>query len=83
MKAKAKTALECEEKAAIYARRKIEVVSAFGHIKSNRLFRRFLLRGLEMVHTKFGIVALAHNLLRKQSALDYTSKTVFTIPMKL
>ena len=64
MKAKAKTALECEEKAAIYARRKIEVESVFGHIKGNRSFRRFLLRGLEKVHTEFGIVALAHNLLK-------------------
>jgi hypothetical protein len=26
--------------------------------------RRFLLRGLEKVHTEFGIVALAHNLLK-------------------
>lgn len=64
MKAKAKTALECEENAAIYARRKIEVESVFGHIKGNRSFRRFLLRGLEKVHTEFGIVALAHNLLK-------------------
>ncbi len=43
---------------------KIEVESAFGHIKGNRSFRRFLLRGLEKVHTEFGIVALAHNLLK-------------------
>lgn len=60
MKAKAKTALECEENTAIYARRKIEAESAFGHIKGNWSFRRFLLRGLENVHTEFGIVALAH-----------------------
>ncbi|MEK5230426.1 IS1182 family transposase [Lysinibacillus sp. FSL K6-0232] len=64
MKAKAKAALECEEKAAIYARRKIEVESVFGHIKGNRSFRRFLLRGLDKVHVEFGIVALAHNLLK-------------------
>ncbi|WP_249730666.1 transposase, partial [Paenibacillus sp. J2TS4] len=35
-----------------------------GHIKGNRSFRRFSLRGLEKVHTEFGIVALAHNLLK-------------------
>jgi transposase len=64
MKAKAKTALECEEKAAIYARRKIEVESVFGHIKGNRSFRRFSLRGLDKVHVEFGIVALAHNILK-------------------
>lgn len=64
MKAKAKTALECEEKANIYARRKIEVESVFGHIKGNRSFRKFSLRGLDKVHVEFGIVALAHNLLK-------------------
>ncbi|WP_407640130.1 IS1182 family transposase [Bacillus massiliglaciei] len=64
MKAKAKTALECEEKATIYARRKVEVESVFGHIKGNRSFRRFSLRGLDKVHVEFGIVALAHNILK-------------------
>ncbi|MEK3732013.1 IS1182 family transposase [Paenibacillus sp. FSL M8-0334] len=64
LKAKAKTALEDDEKSAIYARRKVEVESVFGHIKGNRSFRRFSLRGLEKVHTEFGIVALAHNLLK-------------------
>jgi len=64
MKAKAKTALECEEKATIYSQRKIEVESVFGHIKGNRSFRRFSLRGLDKVHVEFGIVALAHNLLK-------------------
>ena len=64
MKAKAKTALECEEKATIYARRKVEVESVFGHIKGNRSFRRFSLRGLDKVHVEFGILALAHNILK-------------------
>ncbi|MBE3569795.1 MAG: IS1182 family transposase [Bacillales bacterium] len=64
MKAKAKTALESEEKTAIYARRKVEVESVFGHIKGNRSFRRFSLRGLDKVHVEFGIVALAHNILK-------------------
>uniref|UniRef100_UPI0012F7DE86 IS1182 family transposase n=1 Tax=Paenibacillus sp. (strain J14) TaxID=935845 RepID=UPI0012F7DE86 len=64
LKIKAKKALEDDEKSAIYARRKVEVESVFGHIKGNRSFRRFSLRGLEKVHTEFGIVALAHNLLK-------------------
>jgi hypothetical protein len=64
LKAKAKRALEDDEKSAIYARRKVEVESVFGHIKGNRSFRRFSLRGLDKVHTEFGIVALAHNLLK-------------------
>jgi len=64
LKAKAKAALECEEKTAVYAQRKVEVESVFGHIKGNRSFRRFSLRGLNKVHVEFGIVALAHNILK-------------------
>src|SRR5690554_1458833 len=53
LKAKAKRALECDKKNAnIYARRKIEVESVFGHIKGNRCFRRFSLRGLEKVNVE-------------------------------
>uniref|UniRef100_UPI0035D3E4FE transposase n=1 Tax=Paenibacillus agricola TaxID=2716264 RepID=UPI0035D3E4FE len=33
-------------------------------MKGNRSFRRFSLRGLAKVQTEFGIVALAHNLLK-------------------
>uniref|UniRef100_UPI003F83A397 IS1182 family transposase n=1 Tax=Bacillus subtilis TaxID=1423 RepID=UPI003F83A397 len=82
MKAKAKTALECETKAAIYARRKVEVESVFGHIKGNRSFRRFSLRGLDKVHVEFGIVALAHNILKvagiRQLLLDNNRKYIKT-----
>jgi len=67
MKAKAKAALECEKNTEIYAQRKVEVESVFGHIKGNRSFRRFSLRGLDKVHTEFGIVALAHNILKVAS----------------
>ncbi|NQX59286.1 transposase [Paenibacillus qinlingensis] len=63
-KSKAKKTLEDDEKSAIYARRKIEVESVFGHIKGNRSFRHFSLRGLGKIHMEFGIVALAHNLLK-------------------
>ncbi|WP_232713529.1 IS1182 family transposase [Bacillus xiapuensis] len=64
MKAKAKNSLWSDENTPIYARRKVEVESAFGHIKGNRSFRRFSLRGIDKVHTEFGIVALAHNFLK-------------------
>ena len=64
LKAKAKVNLWSESNAQIYARRKIEVESVFGHIKGNRSFRRFSLRGLTKVQTEFGIVAMAHNLLK-------------------
>jgi hypothetical protein len=64
MKAKTKRALECDKNVGIYALRKIEVESVFGHIKGNRSFRRFSLSGLGKVHVEFGIVALAHNILK-------------------
>ncbi|MED0724904.1 transposase, partial [Aneurinibacillus aneurinilyticus] len=67
VKAKAQKALEGDETSAVYARRKVDVESVFGHIKGNRSFWRFSLRGLEKVHTEFGIVALAHNLLKVAS----------------
>lgn len=50
-----KTALECEEKATIYAQRKVEVESEFGHIKGNRTFRRFSLRGSTRCMSSLGL----------------------------
>ena len=46
------------------SRRPIEVESVFGHIKQNRGFRRFLLRGLKKVETEWGLLSVAHNLLK-------------------
>src|SRR5690606_10750560 len=65
MKAKAKAALGDEQKAALYAKRKVDVESVFGNIKGNLRFTRFLLRGLHKVRTEFGIVAMAHNILKR------------------
>src|SRR5690606_4368602 len=48
----------------VYAQRKVKVESVFGHIKGNRSFRRFSLRGLDKVYVEFGVVALAHNILK-------------------
>ncbi|RKJ56093.1 IS1182 family transposase, partial [Butyricicoccus sp. 1XD8-22] len=64
LKAKAKAALDDEQKAILYAKRKVDVETVFGDIKGNRSFTRFLLRGLTKVRTEFGIVAIAHNLLK-------------------
>jgi hypothetical protein len=44
------------------ARRSIEVEAVFGIIKQNMDFRRFHLRGLEKVKTKWGLVSIAHNM---------------------
>lgn len=45
-------------------RRSIEVEPVFGHIKSNRGFKRFTMRGLRMVDLEFGLHAMAHNMLK-------------------
>jgi transposase len=57
--------LASESGAALMKRRGMEVESVFGQIKENRRFRRFLLRGLEKVRTEWGILSIAHNLLKK------------------
>jgi len=44
--------------------RPIEPEAVFGQIKANRQFRRFLLRGLDKVSVEFGLVAIAHNLMK-------------------
>jgi transposase len=43
-------------------KRASEIEAVFGMIKSNRNFRRFMLRGLEKVEIEAGLLALAHNL---------------------
>ena len=45
-------------------RRSIEVEPVFGHIKSNRRFKRFTMRGLRMTELEFGLHAMAHNMLK-------------------
>lgn len=39
-------------------------------IKHNRGFRRFLLKGIEKVTIEFGLVALAHNMMKLCSLID-------------
>ncbi|WP_424924257.1 transposase [Bacillus cytotoxicus] len=49
----------------MYSQAKDRSKSAFGHIKGNRSFRRFSLRGLAKVTIEFGLIAIAHNLLKQ------------------
>jgi transposase len=51
-----------------YRLRKIVVEPVFGHIKSAREFRQFLLRGLVKVGGEFSLLATAHNLLKLAAA---------------
>ena len=43
-------------------KRNWDVEPVFGHIKSNRLFKRFLLKSLKKVNIEFGLLAIAHNI---------------------
>nr|WP_262362853.1 transposase [Paenibacillus ihumii] len=52
------------QRACLLHQEKLEAESVFGHIKGNRLFCTFSLRGWDKVHVQFGLVALAHNLLK-------------------
>jgi transposase len=45
--------------------RPCDVEPAFGNIKQNHHFRRFMLRGIEKVAIETGLLALAHNLRKK------------------
>ena len=46
-------------------KRTADVEPVFGHIKSNRNFKRFTHKGLEKVELEFALHALAHNLRKK------------------
>lgn len=48
-------------------KRPIEPEAVFGMIKSNRNYRRFLLRGLEKVEIEAGLLSLAHNIKKMAS----------------
>ncbi len=58
----AKTNLLSETGKYLRIQRNVDVEPVFGHIKHNRRFRRFSLRGLEKVKTEWGLVCIAHNM---------------------
>ncbi|WP_369815485.1 hypothetical protein [Anoxybacillus sp. P3H1B] len=58
MKSKTKVALNDEQKADLYAKSKVKIEDAFGNIKGNLSFTRFLFGRLEKVQTGFRIVAI-------------------------
>ena len=49
--------------------RPIEAESVFGHIKHNRMLKRFLLRGIEKVNIEWGLASIAHNFLKMSLAV--------------
>jgi len=64
LKAQARQLLNSEKGGKLRSRRGWEVEGVFGHIKYNRNFRRFMLRGLQKVHTELGLLSLAHNFIK-------------------
>ncbi|BAV94986.1 transposase [Ichthyobacterium seriolicida] len=48
-------------------KRTSDVEPVFGHIKSNRNFKRFTHKGIKKAELEFGLHALAHNLRKKVS----------------
>lgn len=56
--------LTSDEGVDLRSRRLIEPEAVFGLIKQNMKFRRFNLRGLKKVSTEWGLVSIAHNMIK-------------------
>ncbi|HEY9122636.1 MAG TPA: transposase, partial [Brevefilum sp.] len=56
--------LTSDEGQDLRSRRLIEPEAVFGLIKQNMKFRRFNLRGLKKVSTEWGLISIAHNMLK-------------------
>lgn len=61
---KARERLDSPEGKELRKLRSVEVESSWGQIKHDRTFRRFLTRGLEKVKAEWGLIALAHNMVK-------------------
>ena len=59
--------------------RNFDVEAVFGHLKSNRGFKRFLLRSLPKVTIEFGLLAIAHNIKKWWAVLQF-AKIIHLIP---
>lgn len=64
LKEQARQLLTSEKGIKLRSRRGWEVEGVFGHIKYNRNFRRFMLRGSQKVRTELGLLSLAHNFIK-------------------
>lgn len=62
-------------------KRNWDVEPVFGHLKSNRLFKRFLLGSLKKVNIEFGLLAIAHNI-KKWWAKLQQGKIIPLLPLK-
>jgi hypothetical protein len=64
-KQKARELLTSEQGVKHRKQRAQDVEPVFANIKQNKGFRRFMLRGKEKVTAEFGLIAIAHNLMKK------------------
>jgi len=77
---KARDLLDSKQGRIQRSKRPVEVEAVFGQIKHNRHFRRFMLRGLEKVIVEFGLIAMAHNLMKWQARrLDLPKMTAILL----
>ena len=60
-----KSKLNSDRGKAKRSRRPIEPETVFGHIKHNKNFKRFMLRGKDKVEIEVGLLSIAHNLSKK------------------
>jgi transposase len=58
---------------ALYRARKYTVEPVIGHLKEQRGFRRFLLRGWEKVKAEWSLICLTHNLLKLHRSRSQTA----------
>jgi len=65
LKNKARERLNSEGGVKLRKQRCCDVEPVFGHIKYNKKFKRFNLRGSEKVEVEIGLIAMAHNLKKK------------------
>ncbi|HOP31613.1 MAG TPA: IS1182 family transposase [Spirochaetota bacterium] len=63
-KKKVSANLKSEQGLLLRSKRPVEVESVFGHIKHNRGFKKFMLRGIDNVSTEWGLISIAHNLFK-------------------
>lgn len=63
-KKKARGLLMSEEGLKYRSKRPVEVEAVFGQLKNNRMFNRFKMRGMKKVDVEFGLLAMAHNIMK-------------------
>ena len=61
-KCQARENLESKKGQLLRRRRGVEIETIFGHLKFNRKYYRFLLRGLEKVNIELGLLSISHNI---------------------